>query len=181
MGDLSQMSLEFGLPDKLIGQIKPNDAKRVTISALEGQWQSFTGRVSEVGVAAREGGRLFKVVLKVPNPEEKLKSGMTASVHLESGHQKRANVAVVPLSALVASSTGGSNSLAVFVIKPASGASVKDHSAFEGTVTERRISTDDIIGSSIIVTEGLMTNDWIVVGGLNNIYEGASVLATPQP
>ena len=181
IGDLSQMSLEFGVPDKLISQIKPNDAKKVTISALEGQWQSFTGRVSEVGVAAREGARLFKVVLKVPNPDEKLKSGMTATVHLETGLQKKTNVVVVPLSALVASSSGDSKTLAVFVIKPDTSMAPVDQTSFRGTVKEKKIIPDDIIGNSIMVTEGLTTNDWVVVAGLNSIYEGASVLATPQP
>ena len=53
----------------------------VEITSLEGR-PPFRGRVSEVGVAASQDGRLFRVVIKVPNPEGVIRSGMTATVRV---------------------------------------------------------------------------------------------------
>src|SRR5271157_4983490 len=79
--DTSLMSVELGLPDRLIGQLTPGKEVDVVVSGLEGL-PPFRGRVSEVGVAASGEGRLFRVVIKVPNQEGLLRSGMTARIRL---------------------------------------------------------------------------------------------------
>ena len=79
--DTSMMSVELGLPDRLIGRLTPGKELPVEVSGLEGL-PPFRGRVSEVGVAASGEGRLFRVVIKVPNPDGLLRSGMTARIHV---------------------------------------------------------------------------------------------------
>lgn len=79
--DTSLMSVELGLPDRLIGRLTPDKEVDVVVSGLEGL-PPFRGRVSEVGVAASGEGRLFRVVIKVPNPDGLLRSGMTARIHV---------------------------------------------------------------------------------------------------
>ena len=92
--DTSLMSVELGLPDRLIGRLTPGKEVAVEVSGLEGL-PPFRGRVSEVGVAASGEGRLFRVVIKVPNPDGLLRSGMTARIHVgdtaggETGHGLR--------------------------------------------------------------------------------------------
>src|SRR6185295_7599956 len=49
--DTSLMSVELGLPDRLIGRLSPGKAIPVEVSGLEGM-PPFKGRISEVGVAA---------------------------------------------------------------------------------------------------------------------------------
>ena len=80
--DTSLMSVELGLPDRLVGRLTPGKEIPVEVSALEGM-PPFRGRVSEVGVAATSEGRLFRVVIKVPNPDGLLRSGMTARIRVE--------------------------------------------------------------------------------------------------
>jgi membrane fusion protein (multidrug efflux system) len=60
--DTSLMSVELGLPDRLVGRLAPGKEIDVEVSALEGL-PPFKGRVSEVGVAASGEGRLFRVVI----------------------------------------------------------------------------------------------------------------------
>ena len=90
----SLMSVELGLPDRLIGRLTPGKEVDVEVSGLEGL-PPFRGRVSEVGVAASGEGRLFRVVIKVPNPDGLLRSGMTARIHVgdtaggQTGHRLR--------------------------------------------------------------------------------------------
>lgn len=162
VADLSRMSVDLGAPEKLVGQIQVGREIPVRVSALEGL--TFTGRVSEVGVAAREGARLFKVVIQVENPDRLLKSGMTASVVLSDTQVFPPGSVLVPLSALVMSSRPGESSrLAVFVVGP------------EGLAHERTVTIDDIVRSSIVVTEGLQAGEKVVSVGASNLYDGAPV------
>ena len=106
--DTSLMSVELGLPDRLIGKLTPGQEIEVEISALEGM-PPFKGRVSEVGVAASGEGRLFRVVIKVPNPDGLLRSGMTARIHVGDAAAVASGTVCIPLSALVTLvSDGGS-------------------------------------------------------------------------
>ena len=67
-GDLRTMSVELGVPDRLVGLFSVNKEIDVNISALSGR-PPFRGKISEVGVAASNAGRLYRVVIKVPNPD----------------------------------------------------------------------------------------------------------------
>src|SRR5260370_13654816 len=77
------MSVELGVPDRLVSLFSVNKEIDVDISALAGR-PPFRGRISEVGVAASNAGRLYRVVITVPNPDGLIKSGMTATVKAAS-------------------------------------------------------------------------------------------------
>src|SRR2546427_526963 len=115
------MRVELGLPDRLVAFFSPGKEIDVEISAFEGR-PSFRGRVSEVGVAASQDSRLFRVVIKVPNPDGVIRSGMTATVRVGGVSRLSPSAVLVPLSALVTfaspsqSSTAESSQLAVFVV-----------------------------------------------------------------
>ncbi|MBM3859623.1 MAG: efflux RND transporter periplasmic adaptor subunit [Verrucomicrobia bacterium] len=160
VGDLGVMSVELGVPDTVVSRIRVGQAIPVTIAALEAE--PIVGRVSEVGVAAKEGTRLFKVTIKIPNPDGRIKSGMTASVPFDTGRRVEPGSVLAPLSAL---STSGSR-LIVFVVAG-------------GAARERAVKTDDIVGNSIIITEGLKAGESVVVAGAANLYDGAPVEARP--
>lgn len=164
--DLTTMSIELGVPDEIVSQLKPGQQIPIVISALEGR--VFTGKIDEVGVAAKKGTRLFKVVIKAPNPEGVIKSGMTASVTLDQKMHVNPASVLIPLSALVTSTKPDtSGQLAVFVVN-------------NGHASERLVKTDDIIGSSIIVTDGLKAGDEAVVAGATTLYDNAPVDARPS-
>lgn len=156
--DLRQMSIELGVPDSVVNRVRVGQEVRFSISALEGV--PFAGKVSEVGVAAKTGTRLFKVVLKIPNPDGIIKSGMTASVPFAEARPTSPGVVLVPLSALI---TDNSGQLAVFVVGT-------DHHA-----RLRRVKTDDIVASSVLVTEGLAKGEPVVVAGAGLLHDGALV------
>ncbi len=169
--DTSLMSVELGLPDRLIGKVTPGQEIDVEISALEGL-KPFKGTVTEVGVAASAEGRLFRVVIKVPNPEGQLRSGMTARIRVGDAAATPGTV-TIPLSALVTLvSEGGSHGnpqtqLGVFVVQ-------------DGKVVKRAVKTGDIIKSSILVTEGLRAGEQVVTSGASFLYDGAPVEVAPE-
>ena len=159
LADLSEVEVEVGVPDRLVGLVRVGSTVHLTVSMLENR--DFVGEVKEVGVAAHEGSRLFRVVVRVGNSEGRLRPGMTASVDLEDmvGHGVGA---MVQLSALVARSE---KQLAVFVVT-------------NGVARERAVGTSDILESSIVVTNGLQPGEWVVVAGASELHDGAAVEAT---
>ncbi|MBL9137448.1 MAG: efflux RND transporter periplasmic adaptor subunit [Verrucomicrobiales bacterium] len=159
MADLSEVEVEVGVPDRLVGDLKPGDDVRLSISALGNQ--DFRGVVKEVGVAAQEGSRLFRVVIKVANSDGGIRAGMTASVYLDEAVRRRDGI-LIPLSALVAR---GERELAVFVVE-------------NSVARERRVQTRDIIESSILVSQGLKAGEAVVVTGASQLYDGARVAVT---
>ena len=165
--DTSLMSVELGLPDRLVGRLAPGKEIDVEVSALEGM-PPFKGRVSEVGVAASGEGRLFRVVIKVPNPDGLLRSGMTARIHVGDAPAAKTGTVCVPLSALVTFVSGGNASatsqsqLGVFVVQ-------------DGKALKRAVKTGDILNSSILITEGLRADEQVVTSGASFLYDGAPV------
>ena len=137
------------------------------VSGLEGL-PPFRGRVSEVGVAASGEGRLFRVVIKVPNPDGLLRSGMTARIHVGDAPAVTPGTVCVPLSALVTlapdgRSTGsGQAQLGVFVVQ-------------DGKAVQRAVKTGDILNSSILITEGLRAGEQVVTSGASFLYDGAPI------
>jgi len=170
--DTSLMSVELGLPDRLVGRLTPGKEIPVEVSALEGM-PSFRGRVSEVGVAATGEGRLFRVVIKVPNPDGLLRSGMTARIRVEDDASPRSGAVCIPLSALVTHppdgrpEASGEAQLGVFVVQ-------------EGKAVKRVVKTGDIFSSSILVTEGLRAGEQVVTAGASFLYDGAPVEVATQ-
>ena len=166
-GDVRTMSVEMGVPDRMIGRFTVGSEIDVEISALSGR-ALFRGRVSEVGIAASKDGRLYRVVIKVPNPDGVIRSGMTASVRANESMETAAGQMEVPLSALVAASGHTSDNkkprtqLGVFVVK-------------DGKASLRLVTTGDIIASSIIVREGLRPGEEVVTRGASQLYDGARV------
>ena len=162
LADLRQMSVELGIPDRLISRVTVGKEFPVRVTTLEAS--SFSGRVSEVGVAAKDGARLFRVIVKVANGDGLLRSGMTASVSLEDNDGFPRGSVLIPMSALVSANKGGSlNELAVFVVNA------------DGKAHERAIKTDDLVRSSIVVTQGIKAGDLVVTAGASTLYEGALV------
>ena len=165
--DTSLMSVELGLPDRLIGRLSPGKEISVEVSGFEGL-PPFKGRVTEVGVAASSEGRLFRVVIKVPNPDGLLRSGMTARIHVGDSPALKPGTVCVPLSALVTlvsegnSQVGGQTQLGVFVVQ-------------NGKAMKRAVKTSDILNSSIQITEGLQPGEQVVTSGASFLYDGAPI------
>jgi RND family efflux transporter MFP subunit len=160
VGDFRRVSIEVGAPDTLLADLAVGQSYFVRVSAFEGE--DFKGVISEIGTAAADNNRLFRVVLKVDNAGGRLKSGMTATVRLGGGAPVATHGVTVPLSALVATSRSGAGS-AVFVVG-------EDNLAHECVV-----KTADILASAIIVTDGLRAGDRVVTLGAGQLFDGAPV------
>ena len=167
LGDFRRVSIDVGVPETSLVDLAVGQTHPVRLTAFPDATHRAT--ISEIGAAAAEGSRLFRVVLKLPNPDGRLRPGMTASVRFDRTVPPAAGAVVVPLSALFSppQTTPGVRAAAVYVVGPGDVARL------------RRVTTGDFVGSSIIITAGLQPGDRVVTVGTAQLHDGARVLARP--
>jgi RND family efflux transporter MFP subunit len=147
--DLSVVKVEVGVPQALIGRVRPGDSARVVVSALGGR--SFDGIVRFISPQAEPTTGAFGVEVHVENSADlSLRAGMT--VQVEMAFSDRMERLAIPEHAMV--SRNG------------------DRYAYEieGDVARlRRILVDEVMGGQVVVAEGLAEGDTIVVVGMKNL------------
>lgn len=96
--DLKQMSLEASIDEADIGKIKEDQFATFTVDSFPEE--RFIGRVSQIRLepVTVQNVVTYTVIIDVPNPELKLKPGMTANVSILI--DRRRDVIRIPASAL---------------------------------------------------------------------------------
>ena len=96
--DLKRMQVEASVDEADIGQIKLNQSATFTVDAYPEE--QFTGSVSQIRLSpiTVQNVVTYTVIIDVPNPELKLRPGMTATVSILIN--KRENVIRVPALAV---------------------------------------------------------------------------------
>jgi len=96
--DLTKMQVVANLDESDVGRIRPG--QRVTFRVDAYPAEDFTGSVEQVRLQpiTQQNVVTYATVINVPNPELKLKPGMTANVSIEIA--RRSNVLRVPNAAL---------------------------------------------------------------------------------
>ena len=95
--DLSQVLVDFRLPERFIARVKTGQTVDVSLDALPGQ--RFTGRIDALDSVIDADGRSLLVRARLDNPGGVLKSGLFARTRIVFA--KRENALVVPEEALV--------------------------------------------------------------------------------
>jgi HlyD family secretion protein len=96
--DLTKMQVIANIDEAEIGRMRPGQPVTFTVDAYMGE--TFTGTVYQVRLlpATIQNVVTYSTVISVPNPEYKLKPGMTATVRIEIA--RRNNVLRAPAAAL---------------------------------------------------------------------------------
>jgi len=161
VADTHVVKAVFGVPDTVINRVRLGDRQTITTISVPGQIQ---GRVTSISPSADPKSRVFSVELSIPNGDNRLKSGIVATLDL--GSDKTTNPPlVVPLSAVVRSSKtpGG---FAVFVVEQSG----------VGTVArERDVKVGGTIGNNIAILQGLQPAERVVSVGATEIKDGDQV------
>lgn len=153
--DLKVLKLEVGVPQTDIGRIRVGNPARVQIPALNDQ--IFEGSVYAVSPQADEETGGFMVEVHVKNTADRqILAGMTAKIDLTM--REMSKIVVVPSHALV--SRDGKD----FVYK------INEETAY---LTE--VKTGETIGGKVVVNQGVVSGDTIVVVGMQNLGEATPV------
>jgi membrane fusion protein, multidrug efflux system len=158
IADLTRLSVDLGVPEQVVTRLKPGQELAMTVSAFAGA--PFAGTVSEVGASAASGTRLFRVRIALPNPDGRLRPGMSASVAIP-GDPPPDGAVTVPLSALLADPEG--RRFHVFVIDA------------DGIARARPVEVADVVASSAVIGRGLDPGDRIVASGAGLCADGLRV------
>ena len=165
LADTRSVKAVFGVPDTAMEHVKAGSAQRITTEALPGY---FSGHITSISAAADPKSRVYSVEVRIDNPENKLKSGMIASITLGGGHLKE-KVLVVPISAVI-HSPDVRNGFAV---------NVTDEPGETTKVHTQDVTLGDTYGNNIAVLSGLSVNQRVVTSGTNDIKPGWPVRVIP--
>ncbi len=155
----------FGVPDSVIGRIKLGQPQAVTTDVFA---DIFHGRVTAISPAADPKSRVYSVEVTVPNPQNRLKAGMIASLSL-SGEASSKKVLVVPLGAVIRDPQRA-NAFAVLLA---------DGSGDSAAVHVRPVELGDAYGNMVEVLGGLKAGDRVVTSGATLVKDGDQVRIIP--
>jgi len=147
------------VPERLAGWVREGMPATVRVDS----WPdlSFAGQVVYTAPSVDEATRTLTVHVSVPNPEGKLRPGMTARAVLQLGAPT--DTMLVPAEAVTTSADG----LRLWVVT-------------EGTAHLRPVTTGERRDADIVVNSGINAGDQVVIEGLVRLREGAPVrVVTP--
>jgi RND family efflux transporter MFP subunit len=166
LADTSSVKVSFAVPDVVVTRLKVGQPQRMTFDALAGQ--EFEGRITSVAPAPDPVSRVYAIDVTVPNAKRAVEVGFIAQLQLadEPGH----SVATVPLEAIV-KAPGGPEGYAVYVLE---GESEKPVARL------RPVKLGEAVGSLIVVTDGLLVGQRVIVRGATLVTDGESVRVIPN-
>jgi RND family efflux transporter MFP subunit len=166
IADTRVVKVVFGVPDVIVGRLKPGSKLSILAEALPGVM--LEGRITRISPSADPNSRVFEVEAALPNPNSRLKVGMLATLSLgEAGAQ---GSVFVPLAAVVRPADDSAG-YAVYVVRDSAGAAATAHI--------RRIALGDVSGNLIAVREGLAAGDRVIVRGATIVADGQTVEVIP--
>jgi RND family efflux transporter MFP subunit len=165
LADTQSVKAVFGVPDISMNRVRLGQHLSIVTDAFP---QTFAGRVSAISPAADPKSRVFSVEVTIPNPHDRLKSGMIASLALE-GSQLPQSVLAIPLSAVVRN-PGSANGFAVLI---AEGGGDTE------TARLRAIELGDIYGNMIAAKSGLNPGESVITTGAGIVKNGDKVRIIP--
>lgn len=95
VADFSQVRVEFPLSELELGRVQQGQALQVELDAFPGQ--SFPGQITRISPAADPQARLIPIEVVIPNPGERIGSGLLARVQLSLSDDQQV---IVPESAI---------------------------------------------------------------------------------
>lgn len=153
--DLSQVLVDFRLPERFVARVKTGQVVEVSLDALPGQ--RFTGRIDALDSVIDANGRSLLVRARLDNPGGVLKSGLFARTRIV--FSMRENALVVPEEALVP--LGGKQ----YLFKVVGGQDGKVANRIEAKIGLR-------LPGKVEILEGLAAGDLVVTAGQGRLGRG---------
>lgn len=167
VGDLRAVKVVFGVPDVLVGTMKPGAQQNVAAEAVPGPPQR--GRITRVAPSADPASRVFEVEVTIPNTDGRLKPGMIASLEVAGAGAQASAATLIPLNAVVRP-PGDADGYAVFVVQNQQGGPL---------ARLRRVELGDVSGNFIRVTSGLQGGEEVIVRGATLAVDSQAVRIIP--
>ena len=163
LDDLSEVVVEFALPETLFAEARQGLAVAATSAAFPGR--VFKGQIAAVDSRIDPVSRAFRARAVIPNPDSVLPAGMFMSLALTLSE---ARALVVPEEAIIFQAA----ETYVFTVE-------------EGTARRARVATGQRRDGMVAIESGLEEGAQVVVRGLQRVRDGKAVTvlgdAPPAP
>jgi len=143
--------------DRQLAGLQPGAAAEVTLAALPGK--TYKGRVREVSPAADPQSRTFRIKVTLEQPDTSVRLGMTGEVKITPADTAQGQVLLLPATALF--HQGGKP--AVWIV------------GNEGKLELRAVTVAAYGERSISLSQGVATQDKVVVQGVHTLTVGEKV------
>ena len=154
------VKVDFGVPDNMLTRFKMSASVPIEIEAFA---RTLTGRITQIAPSADRQSRVFNIEVTLPNRDRSLKVGMIASVRIVQGDPQ--TVPIVPMTALITAESG-TNNYSVFTIQE------QDGKQFAHL---KSVRIGESMGKSVVVNEGLLPGERIIVNRTNQLADGTLV------
>lgn len=165
ISDTRSVKVVFGVPDVAISGVRPGQRLAITTDAVPG---TFYGHVSTISPSADPRSRVFSVEVAIQNAQNRLKSGMIATLALGVEELSK-SVTAVPLEAVIRNPRQPD----AFAVMVAEG------SGDTATVHVRPVELGDAYGNKIAILKGLDTTQRVVTSGVNLLKDGDAIRLLP--
>jgi multidrug efflux system membrane fusion protein len=162
VADLRLVKARFSAPDTALHLFRAGQALPLAVDAFPSE--RFEGHVLSVAPAADPKSRSFEITVAIDNPTLRLRSGMIASIHVDSEAAAEHRQLRIPIDALV--HDPGSEQYLVYTLEQKDGR----------TVTRATyIRPGPLVGNQVSVLDGLTAGQRIVASGANLLRPGDAV------
>lgn len=151
--DLSEVEIEFSLPETLFAQVRTGQPVTARSAAFPGR--EFSGRIDAVDSRIDPVGRSFRARAVIPNPDGTLPAGMFMSLELTLAETERT---VVPEEAIIFQAA----ETYVFTVS-------------DGVATRLTVTTGQRRAGFVAIVEGLEPGQQVIVEGLHRVRNGGQV------
>jgi len=156
LDDISQIKLDFAVPETYLGALRAGAAVSAASSSLDGR--AFQGAVASIDTRVDPVTRSFVVRAILPNPKGALKPGMLLTVNLIKNERRSL---VIPEEALVPLQRRNF----VWVVDPAQG----------NTVERREVAIGSRRPGEVEIYSGLAEGELVIVRGTDQVRPGNRV------
>jgi membrane fusion protein (multidrug efflux system) len=168
--DRSRMWVDFRLPERYIGPVKPGLPVQITLDAMPGR--TLSAKIEALDAQVDANGRSLLVRAKVEQPGPELKSGMFARARVVFAVRERA--LMVPEEALVPQ---GGKQFLILAVRAAAGAASAPGGKDNGggpTLVSKRIEAKLGVrqAGKVEILEGLAPGDLVVTAGQARVMRG---------
>lgn len=157
----SAIEISLGLPESVINDVKKDMLVKVGFSAIQND--TFNAIITEVAPALDKNTSTYPVTVTVQETDERIKSGMAASVSFEFNQEEQEReTLIVPASAVGEDSNGRF----VFLI---------DESNNSVKVKKQTIKIGDLTPEGFKIESGLSKGQKVATAGLQTLLDGQNV------
>ena len=153
---IDEIDVKVSIPENEIGSIATGQSAIITVPALDNE--EYTGRVDKKGVEANPISHTYEIRIRVKNPHLSLMPGMVGKVSL---HSDTDSERIVVPNRVVQITHDGKH----FVWLA------------DGSAAKRRfVTVGALANDGVIITDGLNTNDRVIVDGYSKVSEGMQIV-----